>query len=102
MPLVRPLVVAPDTSHWANWIDAALSSDAERRFSARSFHRKLLDADRIPFLSWHHLEEMLCVGSAENAAARVSYLQTLPLVASLGPERGNCLSKYTHPGFHPF
>ncbi|WP_339348260.1 hypothetical protein [uncultured Sphingomonas sp.] len=81
MSLIRPLIVAPDTSHWANWIDAALSVDAERRLAARRFHRQLLDVGRIPFLSWHHLEEMLCVDRADNAAARVTYIQSLPLVA---------------------
>lgn len=81
MPLSRPLIIAPDTSHWANWIDAALSDDAERRFAARGLHQRLLAAGRVPFLSWHHLEEMLCVDNAQNAAARVRYIQSLPLIA---------------------
>ena len=81
MSLIRPLIVAPDSSHWANWIDAVLSADLEKSRAARSFHQRLLDAGRVPFLSWHHLEEMLCVEHAGNAAARVGYLQTLPLVA---------------------
>lgn len=80
MALSRPLIIAPDTSHWANWIDAALGDDAARRVEARVFHRRLLAAGRVPFLSWHHLEEMLCVDSAENAAARVRYIQSLPLI----------------------
>lgn len=79
--LTRPLIVAPDSSHWANWIDAALSGDGERRSAGRSFHQRLLNNGRIPFLSWHHLEEMLYIDSAENAAARVSYIQTLPFIA---------------------
>jgi hypothetical protein len=81
MPLVRPLIVAPDTSHWAKWIDAALKGNAEQSLTARRFHQRLLEAGRVPFLSWHHLEEMLCVESAENAAARVAYIQKLPLIA---------------------
>lgn len=81
MALSRPLIIAPDTSHWANWIDAALGDDAARRVEARVFHRRLLAAGRVPFLSWHHLEEMLCVDSAENAAARVRYIQSLPLIS---------------------
>lgn len=80
MPLIRPLIVAPDTSHWANWIDSLLGADTERRFAARGFHQRLLHAGRVPLLSWHHLEEMLCVENASNAAARVACLQTLPLV----------------------
>lgn len=81
MSLLRPLIVAPDTSHWANWIDAALSDDAARCHPARTFHQRLLDAGRIPFLSWHHLEELLCVDSAHNAASRVAYLQSIPLIS---------------------
>lgn len=81
MALSRPLIIAPDTSHWANWIDAALGDDAARHVEARVFHRRLLAAGRVPFLSWHHLEEMLCVDSAENAAARVRYIQSLPLIS---------------------
>ena len=81
MSLLRPLIVAPDTSHWANWIDAALGDNAARRHTARTFHQRLLDAGRIPFLSWHHLEELLCVDSAHNAASRVAYLQSIPLIS---------------------
>jgi hypothetical protein len=69
MSLMRPRVVAPDTSHWANWIDAALSSDPAKRYAARHFHDRLLDAGKVPFLSWHHLEELLCVDIAANARA---------------------------------
>jgi hypothetical protein len=79
--LLRPLIVAPDTSHWANWIDAALSDNAARRHPARTFHQRLLDAGRIPFLSWHHLEELLCIESAHNAVSRVAYLQSIPLIS---------------------
>ena len=81
MSLIRPSVVAPDTSHWANWIDAALGSDPAKRYAARHFHDRLLDAGRVPFLSWHHLEELLCVDIAKNARARVAYLQTIPMIA---------------------
>ena len=79
--LHRPLIVAPDTSHWANWIDAALSDNAVKRHPAQTFHQRLLDAGRIPFLSWHHLEELLCVENARNAASRVAYLQSIPLIS---------------------
>lgn len=81
MSLIRPSVVAPDTSHWANWIDAALGSDPAKRYAARHFHDRLLDAGKVPFLSWHHLEELLCVDSAANARARVTYLQAVPTIA---------------------
>lgn len=81
MSLIRPSVVALDTSHWANWIDAALGSDPAKRYAARHFHDRLLDAGRVPLLSWHHLEELLCVDTAENAQGRMAYLQTIPMIA---------------------
>lgn len=81
MAISRPLIIAPDTSHWANWIDAAIGDDAVRRIEARGFHQRLLAAGRVAFLSWHHLEEMLCVDSAKNAAARVRHIQSLPLIS---------------------
>lgn len=81
MALVRPVIVAPDTSHWANWIDDALGPDASKRDEARRLHARMLERGRIPFLSWHHLEELLCIESDGNARSRVAFLQSLPMVA---------------------
>ena len=76
-----PQIVAPDSSHWAKWIDAALGSDRERRISAQGFHERMLTAGRIPFISWHHLEELLCIADEDWARRRVAFIQSLPLVA---------------------
>ena len=81
MTLVRPTIVAPDTAHWANWIDDALSKNPARNKSASLLRSRLLDAGRIPLLSWHHLEEMLCIDSEANACARVAHLRSMPLLA---------------------
>lgn len=81
MSLLLPSIIAPDTSHWANWIDAAIGPASPKRQVARDLHRRLLDQGRIPFLSWHHLEELLVVDEPANASARVSYLQSLPMIA---------------------
>jgi hypothetical protein len=80
---IIPQVIAPDTSHWANWIDAALSSDDTHRLAANKFQERLLQAGRIPLLSWHHLEELLCVADENSARRRVAFLQRLPAVAFL-------------------
>ena len=74
-------IIAPDSSHWANWIDDALSADRARHDAARGFHQRLLDLGRIPFLSWHHLEELLGIEDEANARARITFLQSLPLIA---------------------
>ncbi|WP_234038162.1 hypothetical protein [Erythrobacter sp. YJ-T3-07] len=83
MTIIAPKIIAPDSSHWAKWLDAASGSNADRRQRARDLHGQLIDQGRIPLLSWHHLEELL--GGEDDAAARarVRFLQDLPLVAFL-------------------
>lgn len=81
MGLLTVEIIAPDSAHWSRWIDDALGTDAERRAAARGFHQRLLDQGKIPFLSWHHLEELLGIESDANARARIAYLQSLPLIA---------------------
>jgi len=41
----------------------------------------MLDQGQIPFFSWHHLEELLCIGNDTNARARIAFIQSLPLIA---------------------
>lgn len=84
MALIRPQVIAPDSSHWAKWIDSALNADRGRRETARSLHQKLLDQGKIPFLSWHHLQELLGIENEARARARIAFLQSLPLIAWMG------------------
>ena len=80
MTLDHPTIVAPDTSHWANWIDAAVrGGDASQ--TALDLHDRLLRGGRVPFLSMHHLEELLVVDDPVSARDRVTFLRSLPLVA---------------------
>ena len=79
--LTKPIIVAPDTSHWASWIDDALDPLSSKNGSALKLHDRLLAQGKVPLLSWHHLEELLCVASEDNAAARVRFIQSLPMVA---------------------
>lgn len=87
MILERPTIVAPDTSHWANWIDAAVRG-GDGSQTALDLHDRLLRSGRVPFLSMHHLEELLVVDDPVNARARVTFLRSLPLVAWM-QTRGN-------------
>lgn len=80
MTVEQPTVVAPDTSHWAGWIDAAVRG-GDASGIALELHDRLLGAGRVPFLSMHHLEELLVVDNPASARARVSFLQSLPLMA---------------------
>lgn len=90
MTLLMATIIAPDTSHWADWIDAAIKPASPKRQIARDLHQRLLEHGRIPFLSWHHLEELLVVDDPANASARVAYLQSLPMMAwmRMPDERG--------------
>jgi hypothetical protein len=83
LALIKPKIIAPDSSHWAKWLDGASAPDPDRRQRARALHGRLLDQGRIPLLTWHHVEELL--GGEDDAAARVriALLQDLPLVAYL-------------------
>lgn len=81
MALFIPKIITPDSSHWANWIDGALSADGPRRNVARGFHQRLLNQGKIPFLSLHHLEELLGIENEAHARARITFLQSLPLIA---------------------
>ena len=81
MSILRPWIIVPDTSHWANWIDDAIGSLPDGRLKAQRFQERMLAEGKIMFLSWHHLEELLSVESAINARARMSFLQSLHLIA---------------------
>jgi hypothetical protein len=81
LAITEPKIIAPDSSHWAKWIDATTSGDNARRAQALGLHERLLDLGRIPLLSWHHLEELLGVEDNQTARSRVAFIQSLPLIA---------------------
>jgi len=83
LPLIKPKIIAPDSSHWAKWLDAVSAKDSGRRQRARALHERLMGQGRIPLLSWHHLEELLGGEDDEAARARVAFLQSLPMLAYL-------------------
>lgn len=79
--IFRTSFIAPDSSHWAKWLDAMHSPDPDRRRRATDLHTRLMERGRVPFLSWHHLEEMMGIEDEAKARARVASLQALPMVA---------------------
>lgn len=83
MGVIEPKIIAPDSSHWAKWLDAASAKDNGLRQRARALHAKLMEQGRIPLLSWHHLEELLGGDDDDAARARVAFLQDLPMMAYL-------------------
>ncbi|MCB5943952.1 hypothetical protein [Acidocella sp. KAb 2-4] len=83
MTLFTATIIAPDSSHWGKWLDAAQSPNPERRRRAHTLHGRLLEQGRLPLLSWHHLEELLGVENDSTARTRIEFLQQLPFVAYL-------------------
>lgn len=83
MNILQPTIIAPDSSHWAKWLDGIRSRDPDRRARASDLHARLIERGRIPLLSWHHLEELLGVEDDATAQARIATLERLPLLAWL-------------------
>lgn len=79
--LLKPTIIAPDSSHWAKWLDAMSADDLARRRRALSLHEQLVAQGRIPLLCWHHLEELLGGDDDVKARKRISFLMSLPLIA---------------------
>ncbi|WP_430397413.1 hypothetical protein [Ferrovibrio sp.] len=88
MALISTQIIAPDTAHWAQWIDSARSKERTTRDQARRFLNELLNRGRIPLLSWHHIEELICIGNESVALERIEFIQSLPFVAWLSPFDG--------------
>lgn len=81
MAILRTSFIAPDSSHWAKWLDGMRAKDPDRRQRARSLHARLMERGRVPLISWHHVEEMMGVEDDAKARARIASLQAMPLVA---------------------
>jgi len=81
MTILSTSFIAPDSSHWAKWLDGMRAKDSDRRERATSLHARLMERGRVPLLSWHHVEEMMGVEDDATARARVASLQAMPLVA---------------------
>lgn len=43
MTLLTAAIIAPDTSHWADWIDAAIRPTSPKGQVARDLHQRLLE-----------------------------------------------------------
>ena len=79
--LVRPKFVAFDTNQLGNWCRDRCASNADFRARARRFEEAILNQGIIPLLTWHHFEELLAIENQDTAAARITFLNDLPMVA---------------------
>lgn len=83
MPLIRPKFVALDSSHLGAIAGDKASKDSARVNRADAFDQAFMECGSVLLLSWHHFQELLSHRSDEVAAQRVSYLRSIPLVASI-------------------
>lgn len=81
MAIIMPTIIAPDSSHWAKWIDSTTNERAETRQHAQALYGKLLERGRIPLVTMHHIEELLGVDDVNSAHRRMSFIREMPLLA---------------------
>ncbi|AZO44954.1 hypothetical protein EJ076_29555 [Mesorhizobium sp. M7D.F.Ca.US.005.01.1.1] len=87
MLLIRPKFVALDSSHLGAIADDKASKDGARLQRAAAFEKSFEESGGVLLLCWHHFEELLSHGNDDVVARRVTYLQSLPLVAAIASFR---------------
>jgi hypothetical protein len=81
MGIILPKFIALDSSHLGDLARDASSSDEDRRKAVRVFFETLSGCGGVLLLSWHHIEELLQHDGESVVAARIGFLQCLPMVA---------------------
>ena len=76
--VVRPKLISLDTATWGN-----LARDKDRNAAAQELIKRLSVGDVIPFLSWHHVAELIHHGSQKVFNQRVALFRSLPFIAFL-------------------
>ncbi|MGJ4911281.1 hypothetical protein [Bradyrhizobium sp. HKCCYLS2033] len=85
--IIRPKLVALDSSHLSGFAADKATSDRTRLARAEAFERAFEESGSVLLLCWHHFQELLAHGSEAVVAKRVEYLQSLPTVASIASFR---------------
>ena len=83
--LMRPRFVALDSSHFGKLARDYFSRDAEKRNRARAFHANIDDKACVPFICFHHVEELLRHRDPKVVSDRLEYLRRIPLLAWARP-----------------
>lgn len=88
-PSVRPVrLVALDSSQLGDLARDWFSPDPSRRLHARRFHNALTAQAAVPFLCFHHVEELLQHENDAVVTRRLSFLRSLPSLAWVRPADG--------------
>ena len=87
--IVRPRFVALDTSNLNDWIRDWTADNASFRRRARDFGEALQASGYVPFLTLHHLFEMLAHLDEKVVGDRIGFLRDQPVIGSFErPEAG--------------
>ena len=81
MSILVPKFIALDTAHLGELAKDACSSDADRRKAAAAFGESLDERGGVVLVCWHHIEELLQHRGESVVRDRVSFLQSLRMVA---------------------
>lgn len=87
--LLKPVFVALDSSHLGDIARDRASIDGERVRVAEEFQRAFDATNNILLVSWHHIQELLSHQDERVIAERVSYLRSMPLIATIRSARGD-------------
>lgn len=88
-PAVRSVrLVALDSSQLGDLARDWFSPDPARRLHARRFHNGLTAQAAVPFLCFHHVEELLQHENDAVVSRRLSFLSALPSLAWVRPADG--------------
>jgi hypothetical protein len=79
--LHRAKLIALDSSHLGNVARERVSKDTSIRQAATELERAIEERGYILALSMHHFQELLVHSSSDVVAQRISFIQSLPLVA---------------------
>jgi hypothetical protein len=88
MNLVTPRLMSLDSAQLGSWARDRASENIKRRSAALQFQQALVDRGVVIFLSFHHLEELLCTESDADAAACIDLIASLPIVAWVAHANG--------------
>jgi hypothetical protein len=89
MTLVSNLrLVAADSAMLGNLARYSRSGDRARRDDVARFQQAMLRKGAVLFLSYHHLEELICHGNDDVVARRLDWLRALPTIAWIRPNVG--------------
>ncbi|TBC95137.1 hypothetical protein ELH26_14400 [Rhizobium leguminosarum] len=79
--LLKPFILALDTSHLSDWIRDSQSRKSTDRQRAKVFSEWLKSRGALPLFTLHHLEELCSHDDTDLVRSRIRFLHSLPFIA---------------------